>query len=138
MDADIAAMTKLVGTYADAAESGPTTPSVMPAARPAIALHHLAPERFLPGADLPLVLKGAGKLSAQLFYRHVNHGERWRSVAMDQSGDDRRSAIPGDYTRSPYPLQYYFVLERENQAWMYPGFNAALSNQPYFAVWKRG
>ncbi|HET7083221.1 MAG TPA: hypothetical protein VFI23_00510 [Rhizomicrobium sp.] len=137
MDADLAAMTKAVGASVVDMEF-PTTPSTTPLMRPVTAMRHLVPERFLPGADLPIVLKGAGNVSAQLFYRHVNHGERWRSVAMNQSGDDMRSAIPGDYTRSPFPLQYYFVLQQEKQAWMYPGFNASFSNQPYFAVWKRG
>ena len=84
------------------------------------------------------MLNGAGDASARLFYRHVNHGERWRSLAMSQEGDSFRAAIPGAYTNSPYPLQYYFVLQSGAQAALYPGFNASLSNQPYFAVWKRG
>jgi hypothetical protein len=57
---------------------------------------------------------------------------------MTREGDDVRAAIAGSYTNSPYPLQYYFVLETVGQAVMHPGFNATLSNQPYFAVWKRG
>ena len=32
------------------------------------------------------------------------------------------AAIPGDYTNSVYPLQYYFVLQRgADAAWLYPG-----------------
>ena len=88
-------------------------------------------------ADLPLVLTAGQGVSVQLFYRHVNHGERWRSTAMSEEGDTMRAAIPGTYTNSPYPLQYYFVLQNGTQAWLHPGFNATLSNQPYFAVWKR-
>jgi hypothetical protein len=140
MDADIAAMRTALSV------SGSKTGNVeglaalvlAPVARPVIAVRHLEPERFTPGADLPLVLTGAGSLSVQLFYRHVNQGERWRSMAMTASGDDMRAAIAGSYTNSPYPLQYYFVLQQQAQAWMYPGFNASLSNQPYYAVWKRG
>jgi hypothetical protein len=108
------------------------------ATRPAVALHHTAPERFTPGADLPLALITGGGVAVDLFYRHVNHGERWRSLGMTEFGDGMRAAIPSSYTNSPYPLQYYFVLRNETQAWMYPGFNATLSNQPYYAVWKRG
>ena len=59
-------------------------------------------------------------------------------MAMSQEGDTFRAAIPAAYTSSPYPLQYYFVLEKGAQAALYPGFNTTLSNQPYFAVWKRG
>lgn len=46
--------------------------------------------------------------------------------------------IPAEYTQSKYPLQYYFELDNGNgPAWLYPGFNKTLSNQPYFVVWKR-
>jgi hypothetical protein len=138
MDADIEAMARLVGAYAVAAEFGPTTPSTIPASRLMTQAHHIAPERFAPGADLPIVLTGAGDVSAQLFYRHVNQGERWQSMAMSQEGDSFRAAMPGAYTNSPYPLQYYFVLTKGTQTALYPGFNVTLSNQPYFAVWKRG
>jgi len=84
------------------------------------------------------VISVGAPASAELFYRHVNHGERWRTTPMLEQGDTMRAAIPGDYTRSPYPLQYYFVLRNQAQAWMAPGFNPSLSNQPYFAVWRRG
>ena len=139
IDADLAAMTKAVGPAAShaGALSGPGAMVTMPAARPVVAARHVAPEHFTPGGDLPLVIRAKAG-GAELFYRHVNQGERWRSITMSPSGDDMRAAIPGDYTRSPYPLQYYFVLRNGALAWMYPGFNTSLSNQPYFAVWKRG
>jgi hypothetical protein len=139
IDADLAAMATAIGP-ATAHKGGPNGPGLLvtkPPARPVTVVRHAAPERFLPGGELPVVMRAKVE-SAELFYRHVNHGERWRSVAMIESGDDMRGAIPGDYTRSPYPLQYYFVLRNAAQAWMYPGFNASFSNQPYYAVWKRG
>ncbi|HEX4635333.1 MAG TPA: hypothetical protein VH189_04075 [Rhizomicrobium sp.] len=137
MDADLAAMAQAVGSPHKAALSGPGLLVTKPAVRPVTSVRHVAPDRFSPGGDLPVVMRAKAE-GVELFYRHVNHGERWRSVAMTQSGDDMRASIPGDYTRSPYPLQYYFVLRQGAQAWMYPGFNASLSNQPYYAVWKRG
>ena len=46
-----------------------------------------------------------------------------------------RAAIPAGYTRSPYPLQYYFELKTApDPACLLPGFAANLSNQPYFVV----
>jgi hypothetical protein len=73
-----------------------------------------------------------------LFYRHVNQAERWLSVEMTREDDVYTYAIPGDYTNSIYPLQYYFDLRHENAlAWLYPAFNSTLSNQPYYAVSKR-
>ena len=42
-----------------------------------------------------------------------------------------RAQIPAEYTRSPFPMQYYFVLEGTG---MYPGLGPNLSGQPYFVV----
>ena len=138
MDADIAAMATALSGAAEGPLSGAGALVAAPAQRPATAFRHSPPDRFTPGADLPLVMSVGGQAKAELLYRHVNHGERWRTMPMLEQGDTMRAAIPGDYTRSPYPLQYYFVLRNQSQAWMAPGFDATLSNQPYFAVWKRG
>jgi hypothetical protein len=134
IDSDLAAMKAAIAAQPGIETADPPPPRQRLNVQP----HHIAPDRFAPGADLPIVLSGAGDASARLFYRHVNHGERWRSMAMTQEGDSYRAAIPGAYTSSPYPLQYYFALEKGTQAALYPGFNATWSNQPYFAVWKRG
>lgn len=137
--ADLAAMKGAIAANPGGDHESPVVLCVgKPPSRSMTQPHHIPPERFAPGADLPIVLNGAGDSSAQLFYRHVNQGERWRSMAMSQEGDTFRAAIPGAYTYSLYPLQYYFVLHNRSQAALYPGFNATLSNQPYFALWKRG
>jgi hypothetical protein len=137
IDADIADMAKAVGAVSHkGALTGIGALVTKPAARPVVAVRHTAPEHFTAGSELPLSMRAKAE-SADLLYRHVNQGERWRSVAMNQSGDDWRGVIPSDYTRSPFPLQYYFVLHNGAQASMHPGFNATLSNQPYYAVWKR-
>ena len=76
--------------------------------------------------------------ATRLYYRHVNQGERWRSAEMQGEGGRYSAAIPGDYTQSPYSLEYYFGFERGNEsAWLFPAFNTTLSNQPYYAVSKR-
>jgi hypothetical protein len=68
----------------------------------------------------------------------VNQGERWVSLEMQRSNNGYGAAIPGDYTNSVYPLQYYFVLRRGTEAaWFFPAFNATLSNQPYYAIAER-
>jgi hypothetical protein len=73
--------------------------------------------------------------TARLFYRHVNQAERYESVEMQVVGKRYEATIPGDYTNSPYPLQYYFELkEGPETAWLYPGFNLELTNRPYFIV----
>jgi len=47
------------------------------------------------------------------------------------------SAIPGEYTKSVYPLQYYFVVGRGAASSYHPEFNETLSNEPYFTIWRR-
>jgi hypothetical protein len=54
------------------------------------------------------------------------------------SGGTYSASIPREYTASAFSLQYYFALNRGKEAaWMYPGFNATLSNQPYFTIEQR-
>jgi hypothetical protein len=54
---------------------------------------------------------------------------------MQASGGRYRAVIPAGYTQSLYPLQYYFELKTgPDQACLFPGFAANLSNQPYFVV----
>jgi hypothetical protein len=99
---------------------------------------HTPASKFTPGQALNIELAAAQHAnSVELMYRHVNQGERWRSMPMQSSGGKFSAAIPGDYTNSPYPMQYYFVLKTDKTASLYPGFNAELSNQPYYAIWKR-
>ena len=104
--------------------------------RPTIAAHHAAPASFHPGSNLVLAIATPPSVTgAILWYRHVNHGERWLSSPMQQSGATHTAAIPAAYTDSPYPLQYYFeVQEAQGKAWLYPGFAPDLTNQPYFVL----
>jgi hypothetical protein len=106
--------------------------------RPSAMCHHTQQERFKAGEPLDielLVEKGIG--SARLFYRRVNHAERYKALEMQLIGRSYRATIPADYTNSEYPLQYYFELrEKPEKAWLYPGFRADLTNQPYFVVHK--
>lgn len=54
---------------------------------------------------------------------------------MPANGGRYRINIPAAYTDSPYPLEYFFELhDHQGRAWMYPGFNADRTNQPYFVV----
>jgi hypothetical protein len=70
-----------------------------------------------------------------MHYRHVNQAESYETAPMVRDGNALTAEIPGRYSDSPYPLQYYFELRRDaGAAWLYPGFAADLSNQPYFVV----
>ena len=109
--------------------------------RVSAAVRHTPPPHFKPGQPLEVEFSvdRAVKLSgARLYYRHVTQAERWQSAEMEGSGGRHKGTVPGAYTESPYPLQYYFELrESPEKAWLSPGFAADLSNQPYWVV-RRG
>jgi hypothetical protein len=144
IDDDIADMEKR--SQAPAAASGHHDPErvrraiAAVVARPqhaAVTCRHTPANRFRAGEPLKIELaleKGSAQ-SVRLHYRHVNQAERWRDAAMELRDRLYGATIPGDYTQSRYPLQYYFDL-RDASAFpaLYPGLNAELSNQPYFVV----
>ena len=58
---------------------------------------------------------------------------------MQARDNGYRAVVPAGYTQSLYPLQYYFELKTgPDQACLFPGFAANLSNQPYFVVRQPG
>jgi hypothetical protein len=142
IDTDLAAMKEKLQTPSAPAGSAQNAASAIQAAtgrpkRMSVPCTHTPPSSFHPGQPLSLTLKVTGPSVVKLYYRHVDQAERWTSTEMKKTGDEYTAAIPGDYTNSAFPLQYYFELEREDVAWLYPAFNATLSNQPYYAIAKR-
>jgi hypothetical protein len=104
-------------------------------ARPSLAIKHATPNGFQPGTDLSLSVSApAAVTSSILWYRHVNQGERWLSVPMQKSGSAWSAVIPGKYSNSPFPLQYYFELRTAHAATLHPILNPEFDNQPYFAL----
>jgi hypothetical protein len=135
IDADIDALQKYLGVNTRGSYVVDHLLVPPPPSRPTIAAHHAAPASFHPGSNLVLAIATPPSVTgAILWYRHVNHGERWLSSPMQQSGATHTAAIPAAYTDSPYPLQYYFELHTASAAVLHPAFNPTLSNQPYFAV----
>lgn len=150
IDADVAALEKHFAESSTQKSSASTAiqQATTPSPRPAIAVEHTPPQTFYPGSDLALTVYPGSELAlaiatpesvtdAILWYRHVNHGERWLSVPMKQASTSYSAAIPAAYTDSPYPLQYYFELHTATAATLHPAFNPTLSNQPYYAVYVR-
>jgi hypothetical protein len=138
IDADIAAMQAQLESATGYDNAAAVEAAGKRTVRPAATCTHTPPQAFRPGQPLALSLQARGTsgriTSILLHYRHVNHAERWQKTEMEESGGIYRVSIPRDYTDSPYPLQYYFELRDEEKAWLYPGFNTTLSNQPYFAI----
>jgi hypothetical protein len=149
IDKDIAALTAQVSASPGDAEATPDARRAIREAmgrpvRPTIATietSHTPQAAFQPGAALALAIaipqQVLEPILAQVFlrYRHVNQAERWRRMEMQANGIMFSAEIPAEYTQSPYALEYCFELHaKDGAAWLAPGFNAALSSQPYFAV----
>jgi hypothetical protein len=112
--------------------------------RPVVPLVHMVPPLFVAGqplaVELTLLGRGEGSFAptgtmVRLCYRRVHQAEPYQSA--DTLVQDRRyrATIPGEYTNTPYPLEYYFELRDEaGRAWLFPGFDATRMNQPYFVV----
>jgi hypothetical protein len=153
IDKDIAALESQVSASPEDAEATPDTRRAIREAtgrpvRPTIATiesSHTPPAAFQPGAALAVAITVPQQVlvpiltRVSLRYRHVNQAERWRREEMQANGTVFSAEIPADYTQSPYALEYCFELRAKNgDAWLAPGFNAALSRQPYYAVVRKG
>lgn len=146
IDIDIAALRASLQSPPVSAGSAQNTSRAIAAAtgnptRPFTHCQHAVPSNFHPGEPLKLSLSVQSATSSKapqsilLHYRHVDQAERWLSVEMQSSQGRYSAEIPGEYTRSVYPLQYYFELQGEaGKAWFHPAFNTTLSNQPYYAL----
>lgn len=98
---------------------------------------HTPPASFRRGEPLALELgieSGFHPTRVRIHYRHVNQADDYRVEEMTREGGRYRTVIAGAYTDSRYPLMYFFELADRNDAWLYPGLDEDLSNQPYFVV----
>jgi hypothetical protein len=105
-------------------------------ARTKASVKHTSSEGYIPGKAITIELSLDIKPSNVLiYYRHVNHAGRFVSSEMKLTGEFYQALIPSDYTRSDYPIQYYFEFkDSSGKAWLYPGFNEKLDNQPYYVL----
>ena len=104
--------------------------------RLALSCNHTPAPQFEPGKPLEVTLsfRQAAGQKVNLLYRQADQSQRWRAMDMPARDREYRGVVPADYTHSPYPLLYYFEVHQSAGSTIYPGFNADLSNQPYFVV----
>ena len=100
---------------------------------------HTPPPAFRRGEKVRLDLTVHGRPSAtvsvRLHYRRMNQSEPHVVVDVPGEAGRFRATIPGTYSDSPYPIQYWFELrDGAGRSWLWPGFNNEVSNQPYVIV----
>ena len=144
IDADIADMqaewTRVRDTQ-DTPEAAATSAlAELEQAPPSLEYIHAPPAQLEPGKPLGIELgirsaTDGPPIDVRLHYRHVNQAEPYCVLAMTGGDGAYSASIPGDYTDSPFPLQYFFELRRgRTQAWLYPGLSEDLANQAYLVV----
>ncbi len=141
IDEDIADMQKLLDA---ASSSGNSVNSKLlhdltaDERREDMELQHTPARAFSPGQPLEIAIAVPPiqtQLSVRLYYRHANQAERYQSEDMHADGSRFSALIPAGYTKSKYPLQYYFELRRRtDDRWLFPGLGTKLRSQPYFVV----
>ncbi len=93
---------------------------------------HARPPRFRPGQALSITARApADTISVRLQYRHLNQAETYRIADMERNGDSWRATVPAEYTRSPFPLQYYFEVRSGAGVALWPGFGSDFTGTPY-------
>ena len=143
IDTDITAIADKLDSAKPAETNGPIARAITEAiGRPqkrVVTGQHIPPVNFLHGNSIELEFTPEKDFtSVLLYYRHVNHAERWQSKPMQAYDRLWRVAIPAEYTKSQYAIQYYFELrEKPELAVLYPGFGEQLIVEPYFIVRKR-
>jgi len=142
IDADIAAVEAKVNSAKPPGQGGPAARAIAEALaqpQPRVASgRHTPPASYGGGHAVPLEFAAEREYrSVTLYYRHVNHAERWQSLRAQSNGRVWRAAITSDYTGTPYPLQYYFEVTTAAEAALYPGLGPQRTHQPYFVV-RRG
>ena len=107
-----------------------------PSTRPAFHVTHTPVTHFKRGESVAVQVTAKGKIDfVELRYRRVDQAELWRAAGMKSQGASWTATIPGDYTDSAFPLQYYFVLRGGTATpALHPGLGASLMDQPYYVI----
>lgn len=104
-----------------------------PRERPAVNCEPAA--SFVPGKPLVVRADAPPDVELTVRVRHLNPAEEYRTIPMTSAGNGRfRAEIPADYTTGGYPLVFFLVARRAGDAWIIPGLDATLANQPYHVV----
>lgn len=86
--------------------------------------------------SLSIEVKGASEaVSVDIYYRPANQAASYTGMEMTCVGNCFYAQLPPAVTSTGYPLIYYFIVRKASgAAKLWPGFEAALSNQPYYTL----
>ncbi len=103
---------------------------------PKIDCQHTTVQEFKPGEPIKIELKLAGEAKGvELYYRHANQAIDWQVIPMQKEGIQYQAVIPSIYTKTRYPMTYYFVIDIGDAGIaIYPGLDDNLANMPYYVI----
>jgi hypothetical protein len=154
IDADIADMEKLLQNPEQSEPPSKDKKNLELATKAALSEAINPPPNFPPDTHVPIPSFQRGQPlfikfehrhnpkpdSIHLHFRHVNQGELWQSTPMRLLQESYRAEIPGAYTNSSFPVQYYFELRpRSGTPFLFPGLSlertlTLTQPQPCFVV----
>lgn len=103
---------------------------------PTMNCQHTPAKNFQPGKPMKIELELTREAKGvDLYYRHVNQAVEWQVVRMDKKGNQCQAVIPAEYTKTRYPMEYYFAIDMgEAGKAIFPGLDANQANMPYFVI----
>ncbi|GAA5162605.1 hypothetical protein [Amycolatopsis dongchuanensis] len=103
--------------------------------RPAVTC--VPPAGFVRGEPLVVRAEAAPGIELTLRVRHLNQAEAYQDIAMTADREGGFTAeIPPDRTTGAYPIAFFLVARSTAgpDAWIVPGLDKTLANQPYHVV----
>jgi hypothetical protein len=110
-----------------------------PSKRPVSDCRHTPVQLFQPGESIKIDISLTDEDAAEvtLYYRRVNQAVNWQRTNMVRKGDRYQAEIPGKYTQTRYPMEYYFAIDTGEGIALFPGLEKNLMNMPYYLVRQR-
>ncbi len=135
---DLAELREELAQLPDSGHDDRTLPAV-PTRRPQVAVD--VPADYVRGEAVRVRVTVPADLDCRvdLHYRHLNQGEEWTTAPTSAAGRTHTGTVPEEYTQSVYPLELYVTVHgAHGDAWIVPGFDEILSNQPYLVLRAEG
>ncbi|SDS30695.1 hypothetical protein [Actinopolymorpha singaporensis] len=148
IEEDLADLERRFGQARTAEAAAEQGPPLLPAVE-RIRFDHTPPPPFARGEEVRIELTPSAAFDGTVVchYRHLNQGEDFRTVDMsvdtnaDRGGDGigtYGTSVGGNYTDSDHALVYYFTVHHPaGDAWILPGLDQTLANQPYHVIRQR-
>jgi hypothetical protein len=140
MDADIADMKEVLANAGETSRTQVVRAAIQTVKTrpqlPEISGRHIPAKTFEPGKPMEIGLELESQAKrVDLYYRHANQALDWQVMPMEMNGSAFKAVIPGEYTKTRYPMTYYFAVDMgEEGIAIFPGLDENQANMPYYVV----